>query len=555
MTALVGLRSLCAQLIGGVAILGSIGLLAVTAGSVLAQPLPDAAAPVPSDAAPPPDGTSTEDFREALADFGSWVQHRRWGEVWIPANVQQDWRPYTRGRWVYTDEWGWYWVSEDPWGWITDHYGRWVFDQGLGWIWVPGEEWSPAWVQWRQGAQHVGWAPLPPEDVLYDYEEDPNVWMFVRAADLTAPQVYTVFVPYEERPLYIRETIIVNRTVPLRQRGLCIAVNPGIAPAFIAAASRRPIRAVALRPPVLPRTFGVRGAVTVRGDDWRRYRAGGPGVGPGGRPVAGGARVRVDPTRVRVRETTTTFRPTTNVAAPTRLERGQPGRFGDRPPRAASATPGGPAGPDGIRGQQGTPGQLRPGFSDPEQPAGTRVAPRAGPGGPQPGGPQGVPPGGVRTGVQPAAPVGALAPGTGQPARAPIRIEDRRPPPTTVAPAGAPPAGVQRTAPPPVGVQQRTAPPPSTIERTAPPSPPPAVQRTAPPPPAAVQRPIAPAAPPPAAVQRTAPPPAAVIERQGPPPGAAGAQGAGQRVAPQGARPQQQGSQRPRRPGEPEPPR
>jgi hypothetical protein len=541
-----GIPSIRACLIAAAATLASVGALPFE--PALGQPLPpmdapppppDLAPPPPPDVTPPPGAASTEDFREALADLGSWVAHRRWGEVWIPANLQQDWRPYTRGRWVYTDEWGWYWVSDDPWGWITDHYGRWVFDQGLGWIWVAGEEWSPAWVQWRQGAQHVGWAPLPPEDIVYDYDDDPNVWMFVRAADLTAPRVYTVFVPIEERPLYIRETIIVNRTVPLRQRGLRIAVNPGIAPGFIAAASRRPIRAVALRPPVLPRTFGVRGAVTVRGDDWRRYRAGGPGAGPGGRPVAGGARVRVDPTRVTVRETTTTFRPGTNITAPTRLEHGQPGRYWDRAPRAVSVTPGGPVGPSGLRGPQGDPGG-RPGGSLPQ------------------GGQFGTPPSGVRTGVQPAAPGGGSG---GQ--RAPIRIEDRRPPPPSAGgPAGTPPSGVQRTTPPPTGVQrttppptglqQRTAPPPQAIQRTAPPAAP-AVQRVAPPQaPAAVPRPVA---PPPAAVQRAAPPPAA-MQRQGPPPGAAGAQGGGQRAAPaqQGARPQQQ--QRPqRKPGDPEPPR
>lgn len=537
MTALAGLRAASARLLAGTALLASVALCA---DPLQAQPLPPPDAAAPPDAAPPPGDVSTEDFREALADFGSWVAHRRWGDVWVPANVHQDWRPYTRGRWVYTDEWGWYWVSEDPWGWITDHYGRWAFEGGLGWVWVPGEEWSPAWVQWRQGAQHVGWAPLPPEDIVDDYEDDPNVWMFVRAADLTAPRVYTVFVPVEEQPIYIRETFIVNRTVPLRQRGLRIAVNPGIAPAFIAAASHRPIRAVALRPPVLPRTYGVRGAVMVRGDDWRRYRAGGPGVA--------GARMRVDPTRVTVRETTTTFRPGTAVVPPARLERGQPGRFGDRPPRAATVGPVGPGGPVG-------------------QPGNVQTAPRVGPAGPQTG--PGTPPVGVRTGVQPAgpgtAPVQVRRPlDAGQaprPPGAPIRIEDRRPPPA--ANAGVPPPGVQRTAPPPPGLQQRTAPPPTTTAvqpRTAPP-PAPALQRVAPPqaptvqraaPPPVVQRPVA---LPPAAVQRTAPPPAALMQRQGPPPGAAGMQG-GQRAAPpQGARPQPQAGQRPRRPGEPEPPR
>ena len=84
-----------------------------------------------------------------------------------------DWRPYEYGHWVYTDEWGWYWVSddeEDDWGWVTYHYGRWAFDRGLGWFWVPGDEWAPAWVDWRYGDDYVGWAPLPPDELIDTYD-------------------------------------------------------------------------------------------------------------------------------------------------------------------------------------------------------------------------------------------------------------------------------------------------------------------------------------------------------------------------------------------------
>ena len=44
--------------------------------------------------------------------YGRWERHARWGEVWIPANRSRDWRPYTVGRWVYTEDWGWYWVED-----------------------------------------------------------------------------------------------------------------------------------------------------------------------------------------------------------------------------------------------------------------------------------------------------------------------------------------------------------------------------------------------------------------------------------------------------------
>jgi uncharacterized protein DUF6600 len=112
------------------------------------------------------------EFRTALEPHGRWQQHKRWGDVWIPANRPRDWRPYTVGRWVYTNDWGWYWASDDAeasWGWVAYHYGRWAYDDDLGWCWIPGDEWGPAWVQWRRSradVEYVGWSPLPPAAVL-----------------------------------------------------------------------------------------------------------------------------------------------------------------------------------------------------------------------------------------------------------------------------------------------------------------------------------------------------------------------------------------------------
>ena len=49
------------------------------------------------------------------------------------ARVDQDWRPYAQGIWVYTDEYGWYWVADEPLGWAVFHYGRWLLDEdGFG---------------------------------------------------------------------------------------------------------------------------------------------------------------------------------------------------------------------------------------------------------------------------------------------------------------------------------------------------------------------------------------------------------------------------------------
>ena len=182
-------------------------------------------------------------FRTALQDHGRWQRHSRWGDVWIPSNRPRDWRPYTNGHWVYTDDWGWYWIEDDAeasWGLVTNHYGRWVYDDELEWCWVAGEEWGPAWVQWRRSNDVVGWAALPPDDVEVEYRESPRYWAFVRARDFIAPRAANVIISEREYPTYFRETVVVNRSVIVSDRGPRFAVNPGIPAAFIAARVGRP---------------------------------------------------------------------------------------------------------------------------------------------------------------------------------------------------------------------------------------------------------------------------------------------------------------------------
>jgi uncharacterized protein YraI len=102
-------------------------------------------------------------FYDRLAPHGAWT----WTQgqyVWVPTGVDAAWRPYTRGRWIYTD-YGWTWDSYEPFGWATYHYGRWGFSSRIGWFWVPGNRWGPAWVSWRQSDDYLAWAPLPP---VYD---------------------------------------------------------------------------------------------------------------------------------------------------------------------------------------------------------------------------------------------------------------------------------------------------------------------------------------------------------------------------------------------------
>lgn len=298
------------------------------------------------------------EFRDALTPHGKWQRHSRWGEVWVPANVGRDWRPYTRGRWVYTDDYGWYWTPVDEeaaWGLVVYHYGRWVDDGDAGWVWVPGREWGPAWVDWRRGDKAVGWAPLPPDEIVVEVRERPSYWVFVRPRDLVAERVTTVLLPPRERDVYIRETVVVNRTVIVSDRGPRFAVNPGIPPAYIAAAYGRPIRTWSVQPRVLVGTGRIPGAVEIRVDDLRDRRS------------------RVVRETSYLRQTKTSIQPARDVPAPQALQ-GDQGRLGDNPPRAArQAAPGdAPTGADARRPDGTAPAGAATGGTTPGQATGAR---------------------------------------------------------------------------------------------------------------------------------------------------------------------------------------
>lgn len=100
-------------------------------------------------------------FYDGLSPYGEWISIGGGVYGWRPLHVVVGWRPYTIGRWVWTD-YGWYWLSDEPWGWAVYHYGRWYYDDFYGWIWIPGYDWGPAWVEWRYGGHYIGWAPLGP---------------------------------------------------------------------------------------------------------------------------------------------------------------------------------------------------------------------------------------------------------------------------------------------------------------------------------------------------------------------------------------------------------
>ena len=104
----------------------------------------------------------------------------------MPQNVGPAWRPYTVGRWVFTDRYGWMWTSNEPFGWATYHYGRWGFSNRVGWFWVPGNRWAPAWVSWRWSNDYLAWAPLPPA-----YDEGVSIEINARGV----PDYYWQVVP------------------------------------------------------------------------------------------------------------------------------------------------------------------------------------------------------------------------------------------------------------------------------------------------------------------------------------------------------------------------
>jgi hypothetical protein len=449
------------------------------------------------------------DFHVALDPYGGWRHHRRFGDVWVPANRVRDWRPYTVGHWVYTDDYGWYWVADDQeadWGWITYHYGRWYRDADHGWFWIPNDVWGPAWVDWRYGDQYVGWAPEPPDEVVVEVQDEPAYWCFVGAGDLIAPSIATVLLPFDRRAEFFRRTALVNRPVMMRGPDRHFAVNPGIAPGNIAAIRGRPLPTYQVRPRVLAGTAALPGAVQVRAADLRRDREG------GNRPAAR--------ERVAMRDiirSSSTVRPTRAAPQPQPLGRGEVGRLGATPPRAArnaaveqGTAQRGPETPSAQR-QQGEQRQT--------------AAPQVGPGGERRRGnvtpPTAQTPAGPREGrVDQRAggrernqPLSAIERRSGErtpAAHAPSGnqgIVQRRP--EARPPANRPSAVVTRpqvNRPPAIAARPQV---------NRPPAAPPPVNR----PPAFVARPAAPRpAPPPAAFARPAPPPAAA--RPAPPPAA-----------------------------------
>ncbi len=144
----------------------------------------------PSDFPPPPEPEPKrvrspqdelfERFHNELAEWGRWEKHAAHGWIWRPTVMA--FRPFANGWWTSTDQ-GWSFESDEPYAWAVYHYGRWAWVDG-GWAWVPGFEWSPARVVFRMSEGYVGWAPLGPDGLAYDWMPagwTTSPWVFVPA--------------------------------------------------------------------------------------------------------------------------------------------------------------------------------------------------------------------------------------------------------------------------------------------------------------------------------------------------------------------------------------
>ncbi|MBS1517449.1 MAG: hypothetical protein JSS91_05120 [Bacteroidetes bacterium] len=133
--------------------------------------------------------------------------------------------PYTNGQWVNTDA-GWYFKAPTPEEETVSHFGRWVNSPTAGWLWVPGRVWAPAWVDWKQNADYVSWAPLPPsvyltDNVIKSPVINDNEYVIVDKKYFLEPAVYKYNALYYKggSPVLIKDLsetegiVVINNTV------------------------------------------------------------------------------------------------------------------------------------------------------------------------------------------------------------------------------------------------------------------------------------------------------------------------------------------------------
>lgn len=192
-------------------------------------------------------------FVDELTPYGRWEEQEPYGRVWSPSQQSAGWRPYSQGHWVNSEEYGWVWKPEEKWGEIPYHYGRWAKAQNH-WFWVPDDTWGPAWVDWREDDDYIGWSPLPPEAEWNgrdewrpsyrrpDYEQDSYV--FVPRRYFSAPRIHSYIIPYSQMNDVIKRSRNITVYRSLNQR----VVNEGPRRELIEHATNQKLRPIHYEP-------------------------------------------------------------------------------------------------------------------------------------------------------------------------------------------------------------------------------------------------------------------------------------------------------------------
>ena len=194
---------------------------------------------------------------EALDGNGRWEDTPEFGPVWVPFGVAANWAPYTVGRWVWVDPWGWTWIDEEPWGFAPFHYGRWAYYRNA-WVWCPGVRvarpvYAPALVVFVGGsswhasgrfgaAGGVAWFPLAPGEpfipsyhVSPAYQRSVNV-TYVHVTNINVTNVHVQNIQYRNaqvagavtavpRETFVSAKPVRTTEVALRERDLAHAVT------------------------------------------------------------------------------------------------------------------------------------------------------------------------------------------------------------------------------------------------------------------------------------------------------------------------------------------
>src|ERR1044072_1756481 len=63
-----------------------------------------AKAAIGTSAGPQSEATTVAEFKSILAQYGRFVFHQKYGEVWVPTVTPQGWHPYPACQWVYAKD-------------------------------------------------------------------------------------------------------------------------------------------------------------------------------------------------------------------------------------------------------------------------------------------------------------------------------------------------------------------------------------------------------------------------------------------------------------------